>query len=135
MRNSCQKCGTHLPFFPGIKKPRRPRSTGLSNVEAEAGIEPAWADLQAGTTSLYLRTLQGVLRSITLCFPASCSPHSAWARSLVMDPKPSSLQLSDDRKKRQSNTPSTPCPRWHCKPFKHGRHLWRSLQSNSHRYI
>ena len=47
MRNSCQKCGTHLPFFPGIKKPRRPRSTGLSNVEAEAGIEPAWADLQS----------------------------------------------------------------------------------------
>ena len=30
-----------------IKKPRRPWSTGLSNVEAEAGIEPAWADLQS----------------------------------------------------------------------------------------
>ena len=29
------------------KKPRRPRSAGLSNVEAEAGIEPAWADLQS----------------------------------------------------------------------------------------
>ena len=39
MRNS-------LPLSCKHKKPRRPLSAGLSKVEAEAGIEPAWADLQ-----------------------------------------------------------------------------------------
>ena len=46
------------PFFAGIKKPRRPRSTGLSNVEAEAGIEPAWADLQSTIFSLKIISLR-----------------------------------------------------------------------------
>ena len=41
-----KNCGND-PQIAGIKKPRRPRSTGLSKVEAEAGIEPAWADLQS----------------------------------------------------------------------------------------
>ena len=51
-----KSCGSDRQIA-DIKKPRRPRSTGLSNVEAEAGIEPAWADLQAGAKVLYNRDL------------------------------------------------------------------------------
>ena len=42
----------------GIKKPRIPWSTGLLNVGAKAGIEPAWADLQSTIFSLKISSLR-----------------------------------------------------------------------------
>ena len=59
-------CGTDRQIAPN-KKPRRPRSTGLSNVEAEAGIEPAWADLQATRKNYYFQTVTRVfLRALVI---------------------------------------------------------------------
>ena len=61
-----KSCGTDRQIAPN-KKPRRPRSTGLSYVEAEAGIEPAWADLQATRKNYYFQTVTRVfLRALVI---------------------------------------------------------------------
>ena len=43
---NCPKC-LRNKNLQAQKKPRNLMATGLSNMEAEAGIEPAWADLQS----------------------------------------------------------------------------------------